>query len=477
MKILSTVFGCFISIIAFAQQYVIKYDIQNQRSHYFKVLKNDTTRIKNIDLKKNGRILLEVDNYNPFYWNAKVTAFKNPINDETGNDNIFNPFSVLRGGLGGIMNGLPALDLPKSRGELENDGSLDEASFNFVKTASKYAGNYQDLEQVAAKLEELQTARLQLQELKYDITHPAAFIKNRARTQINKVLGTSQLEVTDILKIGKAYNIQLQNGLQQASILMGKLQLQQPHIDPNKMYEGKSLKEIAETAQDNYDRIQTLRQAAKANPNLMLDEVATLAQIFKEIMNASFKFSYAVKNEADITDIKLELFPRSDTMARDTIVQYFELSRRKQMRIRNSMGITFTYFDANNRNYYIGTDSVIRSGKGDLFNPLLSTFIHFYAGKTGNVKWGGALGFGIPLTGEKKDINFLLGLTAALGKNEPILLTIGASGAKVDKLTNGYHIGDKTNLTDPAKLTTSGYGIGGFVGVSFNLNNLNFGKK
>lgn len=477
MKILSTVFGCFISIIAFAQQYVIKYDIQNQRSHYFKVLKNDTTRIKNIDLKKNGRILLEVDNYNPFYWNAKVTAYKNPVNEEAGYDNAFNPFSVLSGGLGGIMNSLPSLDLPKSRGELENDGSLDEASFNFVKTASQYASNYQDMQQVAAKLEELQMAKLQLKELKFDISHTGAFIKSNAQNLILKVLGTQQLAVSDILTIGKAYNAQMQHTVQQADILIGKMEQQQKAVNLQKMYEGKSLKEMAETAQSNYQSIKNLRQAAAQNPNLMLDEVAHLAQIYNEIMNASFKFSYAVKNEEDITDIKLELFPRSDTMARDTIVQYFELSRRKQMRIRNSMGITFTYFDANNRNYYIGTDSVIRSGKGDLFNPLLSTFIHFYAGKTGNVKWGGALGFGIPLTGEKKDINFLLGLTAALGKNEPILLTIGASGAKVDKLTNGYHIGDKTNLTDPAKLTTSGYGIGGFVGVSFNLNNLNFGKK
>ena len=110
-------------------------------------------------------------------------------------------------------------------------------------------------------------------------------------------------------------------------------------------------------------------------------------------------------------------------------------------------------------------------------SPTCGTFIHFYAGKTKGVKWGGAFGFGIPLQGEKKDINFLLGITGAIGKNEPILVTVGAAGSKVNKLANGYNVGSKTIEKDPAKLTTSGYGVGGFLSVTFNLNNLGIGKK
>ena len=111
----------------------------------------------------------------------------------------------------------------------------------------------------------------------------------------------------------------------------------------------------------------------------------------------------------------------------------------------------------------------------DLFALLLAFALINWFLNLGSVF--GAFGFGIPLQGEKKDINFLLGITGAIGKNEPILVTVGAAGAKVNKLANGYQVGSKTRETDPAKLTTNGYGVGGFLSVTFNLNNLGIGKK
>lgn len=477
MKIVSTAICCLLAGSLAAQQYVIKYDIQSQRTNYFRVDRNDTAKIKNIDLKKNGRIMLQINNYNPFYWNARVTAFKSPVEEEVGYGDVFNPISALASGMGGIMGSLPTLDLPKSRGgEFVAEG-VDNTTARYLGTAARYASNYEDLQQVNAKLEELQVARLQLKELKYDISHTESEIKSSAQATVKKVLGTDQLDLGTVLNIGKNYNNRLQSSLQTANELVNSLQQQQRQVNPNTMYEDKTLKEIGETAYNNYEKIGRLRAAATTNPNLLLDEVAAVAQLYKEISNANFRFSYAVSDQEDISDIKLELFPKADTLSKDTLVRYFELSRRKALKIRNSVGVAFSYFDANNRNYYIGADSVIRKGEKDLFTPLLSTFIHFYGGKAAGIKWGGALGFGIPLQGEKKDVNFLLGLTAALGKNEPILITLGAAGAKVQKLTNGYKLGDTTPETDPAKLTTSGYAVGGFLGVTFNLSNLNLGKK
>lgn len=477
MKILSTAVACLLAGSSWAQQYLIKYDIQSQRTNYFKVDRNDTARIKNIDLKKNGRIMLQINNYNPFYWNARVTAYKSPVEEEVGYGDVFNPISALAGGMGGIMGSLPSLDLPKSRGGEFMAEGVDNATAKYLGTAARYAGNYEDLQQINAKLEELQVAKLQLKELKYDINHSEAEIKALALATVKRALGTDQTDLVTVLTIGKNYNNRLQTSLQEASSLVNSLQQQQSAINPNTVYEDKTLREIGANAVNNFEKIGRLRSAAAANPNLMLDEVAAIAQLYKEINTANFRFSYAVSDQEDISDIKLELFPKVDSFSKDTLVKYFELSKRKALRIRNSVGVAFSYFDANNRNYYIGSDSVIRKGGKDLFTPLLSTFIHFYGGKTNGVKWGGALGFGIPLQGEKKDVNFLLGLTAAIGKNEPILITVGAAGAKVEKLTNGYKLGDKTPERDPAKLTTSGYGIGGFLGITFNLSNLNLGKK
>lgn len=477
MKLFSVAVCCLLGSSLHAQQYLIKFDIQSQKSHYYRINKEkDTIKIKNIDLKKNGRIFLQINNYNPFYWNAKVTAYKTPVEEEVGYGNAFNPISVLAGGMGDLMGGLPQLDLPKNRGKINREG-LDNATFSYLTTAAKYADTYDDLQQLATKLEELQLAKLQLKELKYDITHTEGEIKSSAFEAIRKALNTDKTDIPTVLSIGKNYNTRLQNSLQEAGNLVNNLKQQQKAVNPDALYEEQTLKEIGENAASSYDKIARLRSAQAANPNLLLDEVAEIAQLYKEISTANFKFSYAVKQEEDISDIKLELYPKLDSLSRDTVVQYFELSKKKNVRIRNSVGVAFSFFNENNTSYFIGTDSVIRRGDKDLFTPLLSTFLHFYAGKVKGVKLGGAFGFGIPLQGEKKDVNFLLGLTAGFGKNEPVLFTIGAAGARVNKLTNGYKIGDKTTLTDPAKLTASGYGIGGFMSVTFNLSNLGIGKK
>lgn len=476
MKVLAAAACVLLSSSLHAQQYLIRYDIQSQRSHYYKIDQQDTTKVRNIDLRKNGRILLQVNNYNPFYWNAKVTAFKSPVEEEVGYGDVFNPFSVLAGGMGNLMSGLPAIDLPKNRGTLSPEG-LDNATYHYLSTATKYADNYDDIQQLSAKLEELQIVKLQLTELKYDINKTEISIKSEAKATIKKALNTDELELGNVLEIGKNYNNKLSHGLQQAGTLISSLKEQQVVIKPDTRYEDKTLKEIGETAFQSYDKLSSLRQAQANNSNLLLDEVAAVAKLYKEISTASFRFSYAVKNEEDISDLKLELYPKPEISSKDTIVQYFELNKKKNIHIKNSVGVAFSYFDANNTSYYIGADSVIRNGEKDAFTPLLSTFIHFYAGKSSGIKWGGAFGFGIPLEGDKKSINFLLGLSAAFGKNEPILVTLGAAGAKVDKLVNGYKAGDKTSLTDPARLTTSGYGVGGFLGITFNLAGMGIGKK
>ena len=204
--------------------------------------------------------------------------------------------------------------------------------------------------------------------------------------------------------------------------------------------------------------------------------MVSVSALYREISSADFHFSYAINSEPDLSDLKLEIYPRQ-AGSQDTVVQYFPLEGKNQLRIRNSVGLAFTHFRANNTSYYIDDNSIIRTGGKDLFTPLFTTLLHFYSGRTAGMKMGGAFGFGIPIQGEKKDINFLLGATAAFGQNEPILITAGLSGAKVNKLVNGYKVGEETTETDAEKLTTSGYGIGGFVSVTFNLSNLNITRK
>lgn len=115
--------------------------------------------------------------------------------------------------------------------------------------------------------------------------------------------------------------------------------------------------------------------------------------------------------------------------------------------------------------------------KGNLFTPVLATFINFYGGGASSIKWGGAFGVGIPLQGEKKDVNFMLGLSLVLGRNELVIITAGIAGGKVNRLKNNWQPGDKILPAYFSDLTNSSYDIGSFFSVGFNLNKIGLSKK
>lgn len=81
---------------------------------------------------------------------------------------------------------------------------------------------------------------------------------------------------------------------------------------------------------------------------------------------------------------------------------------------------------------------------------------------------GGTFGLGIGIDEESIGLqNFFLVPNLILGKTQRIMFTIGLMSGKVERLTQGYRIGNtykETNL--PKKLV---YELGYFLGISFSL--------
>jgi hypothetical protein len=459
---------CFSFSAASGQQYLIKYDMHDMKAEYFRI-GEDTTRVRKLDLKRNGRIVLKVDNYNPFYWDAKVTTYKNTVPDESDYGNAFNPLSFFSKGFGDILGNIPMLDLPKSK------GGLSDVNSRFISTASQYAEQYQKLMAISEKVDEFQMVKIQLKELKYDFTKTEGQIKTEARDLVKKTFELQDPTMLTIIGVGKDYTKSLQETLGNLDQLYGQMQQQLPAINGDSRVEGQSFRDIAQKSGSSQMALNKLKEDQQKNPTAIIDETVEVANLYREITNANFHFNYAVNTDPDLAYLKVQFYPKPEIKSKDTMVQYFQVREKRNLKIRNSVGAAFTYFTANNTKYFVNDDSIIQKSGKDLFNPLIATFIHFYSGKTSGFKWGGTFGVGIPLTGEKKDINFLLGLTTAFGQNEPILLSVGLSGAKVNKLTNGYEVGQKTKIRNETDLVTSGYDLGGFISVSFNLNSI--GKK
>jgi hypothetical protein len=449
-----------------AQQYLIKYDLNSLKSNYYRI-GSDTAKVRTLDLKKNGRIILQVDNYNPYYWNAKVTTYKNPVQEESGYANAFNPLGILSQGFGDIMSNIPFLDLPKSR------GNGTDANSRFLNSVARFSQNYEKVQTAMAKYEELSIVKLQLKELKYNNVKTEAAIKSEARELVRNSLGTDSSNIITYIRMGKQMNSELLIAMD--DLTASAQEMRTDGLDMNARVEGKSFGEMSNQVAKSYSSISKVKDFIQKDPSFLVDEVVEVGSLYRDIANAEFNFTYAVNTEPDLSYLKLELFPRIDSVPKDTMVQYFEIKGKKQMKIRNSVGVAFSYFKANDTKYFINADSVISESRSNLFNPLVATFIHFYGGQSTGFRWGGNFGVGIPLTGDKKDINFMLGVSTAFGQNEPIMFSAGFVGGKTNKLTNGYTTGQKTKITDPDKLVTSSYDLGGYVSISFNLSTL--GKK
>ena len=229
MKLVSILFFLFIAGKAYSQNYVITHDLQKERTQYLKIDKhNDTVKVKDINIKKNGRIILQVNNYNPFYWSARVTTYKKPVDNQASSGGTFNPFSFLAQGFGNfISSAMPKLDMPKANSDTYNSQGMKDA----VSTVYLYKKNYEQLVQLQNQLNEMENLRLKLISLKYDIIKDEATIKAEAAQSVSKVLGTTQLEFEDVYAMGNRLDNVLQNTVDSSILLQSLIAKQQSSLN------------------------------------------------------------------------------------------------------------------------------------------------------------------------------------------------------------------------------------------------------
>ena len=156
----------------------------------------------------------------------------------------------------------------------------------------------------------------------------------------------------------------------------------------------------------------------------------------------------------------------------DTIKRWVAVYKKEPLRFRNTFGFSFVSFAENRWHYFVRSDSTIGRESADQFQPVIVTYLHFYAPRDKGFRWGGSLGVGVPVGGDNTKVNIMMGLSTFLGKGDPVCLTAGVSGTQVNKLL-GMSVGDKvtfTELTD--KNYQSVYRIGYFIAVTFNPGSL-----
>ena len=176
-----------------AQNFLIRHDLIKEKTSFYKIGRDkDTIKVDGINLKRATSIKLEVENYNPFYWNAKVTTYKRPVEEQVGFGAVFSPFMGLMKSVMGTA--LPNLQLPDfgSRGGEEPARVQDKLLFFSGLLAEKY----ETLRTLEAEYEKLKLLELQLMELKYDNKKTELEIKSKAQDLMLKNMDVANLDLT-----------------------------------------------------------------------------------------------------------------------------------------------------------------------------------------------------------------------------------------------------------------------------------------
>ncbi len=212
-------------------------------------------------------------------------------------------------------------------------------------------------------------------------------------------------------------------------------------------------------------------------PDIVTLDPKTLSELrttYIELNTNSFSKTYRHTATGEKLSMKLKLEPIDSLQRRG--MKTLDLAPVSVnvfggMRVSASVGLNFGQFFSRPQAFFV-RDSTLQSGNKDAFVPVITSFVHFYTPSPRAMSLAGSFGVGFPLGGggeNLQSISFFLGPSLIFGKGERIVLNAGIMGGKVERLAQGYQVGDIYISDANLAPTTSVYALGYYVGVSFNL--------
>ncbi|MCC7465946.1 MAG: hypothetical protein IT261_06745 [Saprospiraceae bacterium] len=208
-------------------------------------------------------------------------------------------------------------------------------------------------------------------------------------------------------------------------------------------------------------------------PVLDAKSLSELRTTYLELNNNTFSKNYRLTAEGEKINFKIKLSPIDSLQNKGVkTVELAPVSVRVYggMRIKASVGLSFGQFFQQPKSFFV-RDSTLQASNRDAFVPVMTSFVHFFAPSQRNFSVAGSFGIGFPLGGGEnlQSISFFLGPSLLFGKGERIVLNAGLMGGRVERLSQGYELGDRFVSDGNIAPTTSVYDLGYYIGVSFNL--------
>ncbi len=483
-KLILLLILCPVYFVTAAQQYIIRYDLAREDVKYMQVNKRgDSSAVPVIRLSQNQRVNLQLVN--------SANSYRREISyierEETAE-------RVIIPGLGSspmtnAADGVLDLDTKKyvssdifrvndnkDVGMKSENSEQKAAKAAFTKQLNDFYAAYAEWQAAQSFLRDCESLWGDLALLRYSTNHPEDEVRKIARDKTQKVFPGIGDNSSAIIVNASAVSTE-----EVIALVNDKYSTLAEIYDSFRELEIES--GGATTLFNEAKKAVNLVNRKNMTENTQDDKTLfiRIADLYRQILNDNYTQVIPLDIKRRTMTAEIKFIPVIDSLTAnslgmkttDTLKRWIPVLKKEPLRFRNTVGFSFVSFEENRWDYYVGQDSTISRESADQFQPVIVTYLHFYAPRDRGFRWGGSFGAGIPVGGDNSKLNLMMGLSTFLGRNDPICITVGASGAQVRKLS-GLKLGDKV---DASFLTSNNYSdvyrIGYFISLTFNPASLN----
>lgn len=474
-------------------------------------------------VRKRDQVHLHIVEFNNYLYNIKTE--QKEVNEESGNMDLVNKFLPESGsGVDGFLKNLPLGKLGAGFSGMNFtdilgyiSGEKDGASRGDLDLTFKSASEY--IERLTVTTEEMHSLSVQIYNLSKRISAGTLSVE-----YIDNLLKSSDLPPTQIkemvmehleLMFGNDFvehptlegalswgnNIQeLREKSARMSQLKEKWGKDKPEFDKTVRKLSLLASEMNEEERKALTDLQNKRDEANLRDLLIssftdslgrveemaasvtTDKLGALYRKTREVKNHRFEHNETFKPVGREMDIVLKFTLKEEKKGSTDP----ETHRIRTIRVTNYEGFKYTItpgfcvagFFTPQKRYSIGlnnnNETIIAETDADKFAPLVTTAVQVYNDRGKRVTPGALLGLAVPLTqngGQPQSLNFVLGPSLVIGRDQRISVSLGLMGGKTTRLSQGvtpFQPFDTQNGVRPIP-TIDRYEFGWYFGVTGNL--------
>ncbi|MCB0589086.1 MAG: hypothetical protein KDD06_27605 [Phaeodactylibacter sp.] len=495
-----------------AQELRIEYDVQKDSLAYFR----DGQPVKRAIARKGENVTLQIRNYNNYIYKVQV--------DEENHETRVAP--VMGAGLGSFLGGPGGgsplsmfsglFNLPGGQtsfpiedfggGFDDGDGFVTSESAKaanalfkqFSQTTRLIKGTEKDLRTIGNEMNRIaqgqrvkEIAAGEIEKLRYNPALPPTQIRRLSMEYLETILGQESdiqnlEELLEKASTGEELSQKLELYNKYTDELAGYYELvgwmrdsmSQIALSTDKFAEFQdaiaSFYGSGNTNIEQYREMAHVAEEALASmENYKLEQLIQLRYILEELKANTFSHTFRTQAKGDRLKINLRLDPL-DSLRTPGIsarkLSALDIPVYGGFKVNASIGVSFGSFFNQPQAFFL-RDSLIVSEDKDSYLPIVTSFIHFYSQSARSLSVGGAFGVGLSIGGDNgaQSIHFMLGPSFILGEGQRVAFSAGLMGGKVDRLGQGYKVGDRLISEAGALPIRSVYEMGMFIGLSFNV--------